>query len=573
MTRTHEIKLDGYGAHTTLAEDRPIMLLGTAESYGIETLHVVSGKSWESLTITATFNAPDGTSTDMLMDADGNITVPSEATAKSGSGKIVFTGVSEGVQRISCDLEYFVVAHSAINGVQSGGTSPSWFEQAVTRFMPAGGTAGQVLTKLTDSDFNAGWQDSQGGEGGGGTTDHSKLKNRDAADQHPISAITGLEEALTPLVGTTQTITPSQVLAAIKAGRDIALQYTDSNFGTFVFGSFNANEQQGIVVSNSILPDADGLTGTLVGIVESGAWNFSATNTATKNDVDTAVSEALALAKASGEFDGADGQDGVTPTIGENGNWYLGDTDTGKPSRGEKGDKGDKGDTGATGATGAAGAAGKSAYAYAQDGGYTGTEEQFAAKLAQEMPTALPNPNALTFTGAAAGSYDGSEPLTVEIPSGGSSGFDKWERINTFTIPADTAEDVTSITFSEDAEGKPFALKKFYAVFAGITGAYTYFCIRINNLPFAQQFGTDTISNNNTGARNPLILYFEIAGSGFYHWSCPNVKSFGYRADGDETPNGGTQSNISQVNKIFFAWGTSSAITPGTTVKLWGVRT
>lgn len=69
------------------------------------------------------------------------------------------------------------------------------------------------------------------------------------------------------------------------------------------------------------------------------------------------------------------------PHIGDNGNWYLGETDTGKPSRG---DKGDKGDTGETGATGAAGAAGKSAYAYAQDGGYTGTEEQFAAKLAEE---------------------------------------------------------------------------------------------------------------------------------------------------------------------------------------------
>ena len=165
-TKTHEIKLDGYGAHTTLAEDRPIMLLGTAESYGIETLHVVSGKSWEGLTVTATFNAPDGTSTDMLMSADGSITVPPEATAKSGSGKIVFTGVSEGVQRISCDLEYFVVAHSAINGVQSGGTAPSWFEQAVTRFMPSGGTAGQVLTKLTDTDFEAEWQDSKGGADG-----------------------------------------------------------------------------------------------------------------------------------------------------------------------------------------------------------------------------------------------------------------------------------------------------------------------------------------------------------------------------------------------------------------------
>ena len=47
---------------------------------------------------------------------------------------------------------------------------------------------------------------------------------------------------------------------------------------------------------------------------------------------------------------GANGTDGITPSIGENGNWYLGTTDTGKPSRGEKGDPG---------ATGAEGPAGK----------------------------------------------------------------------------------------------------------------------------------------------------------------------------------------------------------------------
>ena len=47
-----------------------------------------------------------------------------------------------------------------------------------------------------------------------------------------------------------------------------------------------------------------------------------------------------------------------------------------------KGDKGDKGDKGNTGATGPQGAAGKSAYASAQDGGYTGTEGQFNADLA-----------------------------------------------------------------------------------------------------------------------------------------------------------------------------------------------
>ena len=37
----------------------------------------------------------------------------------------------------------------------------------------------------------------------------------------------------------------------------------------------------------------------------------------------------------------------------------------------------------------------------------------------RDIPTKLPNPSPLTFTGAVSGSYDGSEPLTIEIPSGG----------------------------------------------------------------------------------------------------------------------------------------------------------
>ena len=46
-----------------------------------------------------------------------------------------------------------------------------------------------------------------------------------------------------------------------------------------------------------------------------------------------------------------------------------------------KGDKGDKGDTGSTGA------AGKSAYQYAVEGGYTGTEAEFSARMAADIPT------------------------------------------------------------------------------------------------------------------------------------------------------------------------------------------
>lgn len=49
---------------------------------------------------------------------------------------------------------------------------------------------------------------------------------------------------------------------------------------------------------------------------------------------------------------GPAGKDGITPTIGANGNWYLGDIDTQKPSRGEKGDPGEKGADGAAGKDG-----------------------------------------------------------------------------------------------------------------------------------------------------------------------------------------------------------------------------
>ena len=42
----------------------------------------------------------------------------------------------------------------------------------------------------------------------------------------------------------------------------------------------------------------------------------------------------------------------IVPSIGTNGNWYIGDTDLNKPSRGATGAQGPKGDTGATGPQG-----------------------------------------------------------------------------------------------------------------------------------------------------------------------------------------------------------------------------
>lgn len=49
---------------------------------------------------------------------------------------------------------------------------------------------------------------------------------------------------------------------------------------------------------------------------------------------------------------GADGKDGNTPFIGENGNWWIGTTDTGVKATGVDGEKGEKGDTGEKGQNG-----------------------------------------------------------------------------------------------------------------------------------------------------------------------------------------------------------------------------
>lgn len=89
-----------------------------------------------------------------------------------------------------------------------------------------------------------------------------------------------------------------------------------------------------------------------------------------------------------GTLKGPQGEQGIPGEKGEQGD---------KGDIGEKGEKGDKGDTGAAGATGATGARGiqgepgtdgkdgadgKSAYETAQEGGYTGTEDDFRAAMA-----------------------------------------------------------------------------------------------------------------------------------------------------------------------------------------------
>ena len=140
-----------------------------------------------------------------------------------------------------------------------------------------------------------------------------------------------------------------------------------------------------------------------------------------EEQVQEAINTALAQAKESGDFDGvgiasitqtASNADGGTNTIevvltdGKKYTFTVKNGNAGTP--GKNGDDGtsvtvssvtesteDGGSnvvtfsdgTKLTVKNGKTGAPGKSAYAYAQDGGYTGTEAEFAQKLAQEYPT------------------------------------------------------------------------------------------------------------------------------------------------------------------------------------------
>ena len=97
-------------------------------------------------------------------------------------------------------------------------------------------------------------------------------------------------------------------------------------------------------------PGADGITPT---IGANGNWFLGSTDTGKPARGATGAPGADGKDGAAGTpgKDGTNGTNGITPTIGANGNWFLGSTDTGKPSRGATGAPGADGKDGAAGIT------------------------------------------------------------------------------------------------------------------------------------------------------------------------------------------------------------------------------
>ena len=132
------------------------------------------------------------------------------------------------------------------------------------------------------------------------------------------------------------------------------------------------------------------------------------------------VNTALAQAKASGEFDGENGDPGASVTVSNvttssaDGGSNVVTFSDGKTLTVKNGSKGSPGATG------------KSAYAYAKDGGYTGTEAEFGARLARDYDTMIAQKLPINQGAANVGKIlvvgtDGNLTL-ADMPEGGAIG-------------------------------------------------------------------------------------------------------------------------------------------------------
>ena len=147
--------------------------------------------------------------------------------------------------------------------------------------------------------------------------------------------------------------------------------------------------------------------------------------------------------------DGADGADGITPHIGDNGNWYLGMTDTGKPSRGETGLQGPQGEKGEDAAAD---------HTLGLTGATVGQIAKIAAVDESGVPTAW-------------------EP--VDMPQG--EGEREWIKIGEVTTTEDTTE-TTNIKFTKDVNGNSLSLKGVLVIGRALfSDANKHECILICN--------------------------------------------------------------------------------------------
>ena len=154
----------------------------------------------------------------------------------------------------------------------------------------------------------------------------------------------------------------------------------------------------------------------------------------------------------------SDGKDGITPTIGKNGNWYLGSSDTGKPSRGADGAVPDiqigTVTTLPAGSDATASMGGTAENPLLNLGIPRGADGQGGGSGGTDISLGLTSATVGQTIKVKAVDTDGKPTAWEAVESG-----EKWEKIAEIIIP-DDAEESNALTIDKDINGQPFSLLK-----------------------------------------------------------------------------------------------------------------
>lgn len=200
----HEITLDGYAAQCA---EQPIRL-GTAASYGVETLSVMRKGEWVDYDIIVAFHPPNGESVQIRLESDNVVSVPAEATAAAGTGELTFAGYTDGVRQISVSQIYRVAVSAGAEGIAPAEPTPDVVQQILSAANEAANKAEQAqeAAQSVRDDADAGkFNGPQGPKGDTGPAvalDTTLTHEGEAADAKATGdAISAVKERQNILVG------------------------------------------------------------------------------------------------------------------------------------------------------------------------------------------------------------------------------------------------------------------------------------------------------------------------------------------------------------------------------------
>lgn len=188
------------------------------------------------------------------------------------------------------------------------------------------------------------------GSGGGASTSEDVSYTN---TQSP--SVANVKEALDVLIPKSHSHTNKDILDKLSISND-KLQYNGSDVG--LKGDKGDTGATGLKGEKGD-PGVSGTDGITPHIGTNGNWYLDTTDTGKPSRGEKGDTGARGEPGKDGT-NGSPGIDGVTPHIGNNGNWYIGDNDTGVSSKGVQGEKGDTGQQGLQGPAGAPGKDGTS---------------------------------------------------------------------------------------------------------------------------------------------------------------------------------------------------------------------